>query len=117
MNKIEPLIGDWYLEKPTGQLFEVVAIDRGTAADLDTIEVQYLDGEVDEFDRDCWGQLDLETAVPPEDWWVAYEISDDESPERIVNGTAIDMLVALESTEPAFAAESSEFDDEELLAS
>src|SRR6185503_9845483 len=68
----QPNIGDWYIKKEGGALFEVVAFDD----DDGTIEIQYFDGTVEEMDIEDWeGQWDdgaLEAAEPPEDWsgWV-----------------------------------------------
>ncbi len=66
-----PLIGRWYKELDTGALFEVVAWDdRAQAA-----EVQFLDGEIAEFDRDTWNALALASAAEPEDWRTPFELS------------------------------------------
>ncbi len=58
-----PVIDDWY-EDETGRRFRVLAVDE----DDGTIEVQYFDGDVEEFDRDTWYQMDLESIEEPEDW-------------------------------------------------
>ncbi len=47
-----PEIGSWY-RGIDNCLFEVVALDDSE----DTIEVQYADGDVTEYDRDSWGLL------------------------------------------------------------
>ena len=69
-----PAIGQWYKEVESGALFEVVAHDDGDG----TIEVQYLDGEIAEFDTETWGELTLVPAVEPEDWRTPYELSDED---------------------------------------
>lgn len=58
-----PIVGDWY-QCRDGELFEVVAID----ADDRTIEVQYFDGTLEEFDNSEWLTLSPEPAEAPEDW-------------------------------------------------
>lgn len=58
-----PLIGDWYRHS-MGQSFEIVAVDEGDG----TIEVQFYDGEVAEYDFETWEMLDLVPIEPPEDW-------------------------------------------------
>jgi hypothetical protein len=67
MNVQRPGIGDWY-RLSGGDLLEVVAFD---AAD-GTIEVQYFDGTVEEFDLDDWRSQRasgaIEEAEAPEDW-------------------------------------------------
>lgn len=69
-----PTIGAWYFDYDERQLFEVVALDDEQA----TIEVQYLDGAIGEFDLDTWPQLNLVTAAPPEDSDAAYELSQED---------------------------------------
>ena len=69
-----PLIGRWYKELETGALFEVVAWDHRAQ----TAEVQFLDGEIAEFDRDTWGALALAPAAEPEDWRTPFELSDED---------------------------------------
>ncbi|MFI2810087.1 DUF6763 family protein [Microbulbifer sp. YPW16] len=63
-----PDIGNWFEMLESGQLFEVVALD-----DLHrTIEIQYLDGTLDELDMEQWQVLPLAPAPPPEDANIAY---------------------------------------------
>jgi hypothetical protein len=66
-----PIVGEWYSDQDTRQLFEIVAFDDQAL----TVEVQYVDGEVSEFDLDTWHALNLELAAPPEDWSASYEVS------------------------------------------
>ena len=70
-----PMVGHWYREVTENFIFEVVALDDQDA----TIEVQRIDGELDEFDRDSWRQLKVETIEEPEDWRNPYEISREDS--------------------------------------
>ncbi len=58
-----PTEGSWY-ETDTGEVFMVVKVN---AAD-GLIDVQYLDGKVDQFDRAIWGDLDLTQVEPSEEW-------------------------------------------------
>jgi hypothetical protein len=57
-----PVIGEWYAD-PQGLLFEVVAID----ADDGSVEVQYFDGSVAEFEVEGWEELRPKLSEPPED--------------------------------------------------
>ncbi len=66
-----PLIGSWYQDLTESQLFEVVAIDDQAG----TVEIQYLDGSIDEYELDGWEQLPLVAAEPPEDYGPAYGLS------------------------------------------
>lgn len=69
-----PIVGDWYQDAVEDVLFEVVAIDEQAG----TIDIQYVDGEVGEYDFDTWLQLVVLPAQPPEDWRVSYELGSDE---------------------------------------
>ena len=75
----QPAIGDWY-RLNDGALFEVVALDD----DDGTIEIQYVDGTVEEMDIEDWeAQWEdgaLEAAEAPEDWSgsVDVESTDDD---------------------------------------
>lgn len=72
---LNPVVGRWYLDVETDTLFEVVAWEpRGLA-----VEVQYVDGEVAEFDLEVWSQLALEPAAAPEDWRNPFELDDEDS--------------------------------------
>ncbi len=63
-----PVIGDWY-KNTLGQSFEIVAID-----DTDgTIEVQFYDGELTEFDMETFEMQDLVPVAPPEDWSAPFD--------------------------------------------
>jgi len=70
MKMLSPVVGWWYKDLQTGALFEVVAWDPDSL----TIETQYLDGEVTEYDLDAWRELYLERAEAPEDWRTAFEL-------------------------------------------
>lgn len=59
----EPVIDDWYRDS-MGRTMKVVAFD----SDEKTVEVQYFEGEIDEFDLDDWYQLGMVAIAPPEDW-------------------------------------------------
>ncbi|WP_045859918.1 DUF6763 family protein [Teredinibacter purpureus] len=71
MAKIFPVIGVWYQDTSSKQLFEIVALDEDNSA----IEIQYEDGDIDEFELDTWGQLNLVVAAAPEDANAGYGAS------------------------------------------
>lgn len=64
-----PFIGSWYRDA-RGTVFEVVAIDD----DDHTLEIQYFDGSVEEFDLDMWWETPMEMVEPPEDWSGSLDI-------------------------------------------
>lgn len=60
---ILPRVGEWYADAQ-GITFEVVAVDEEDGS----IEVQYFDGTVTEYDSEAWQELHLREVDPPEDW-------------------------------------------------
>ena len=75
--RLEPVIGDWYTHRDKGEAFQVVGIDPNSG----TIEIQYFDGDLDEYDRDGWLQLPLDPAATPEDWTGPVDDVAPEEPE------------------------------------
>lgn len=64
----DPVIGSWYKDVENDISFKVVAIeDNG-----DSIEVQYVDGEISEYDRDSWYNSTFDCIEAPEDWSAPY---------------------------------------------
>ena len=74
MKMLSPVVGAWYKDLQTQELFEVIDWDPGNL----TIETQYLGGEVSEYDLDAWREMQLEKAEAPEDWRAAFELDDDD---------------------------------------
>lgn len=72
-----PDIGEWY-RIGDGEQFEVVALDE----DDGTIEVQYLDGTVEEIDTVDWetqhANGDIEDAEAPDGWNGSIDGDDDD---------------------------------------
>ncbi|HEY7740570.1 MAG TPA: DUF6763 family protein [Steroidobacteraceae bacterium] len=64
VNRLAPVVGNWYSHLDKGELFQVVALDEDTG----TIEIQEFDGGIDELDFEEWRQLAVESAAQPEDW-------------------------------------------------
>ena len=75
MAKKIPQINDWYQDVQDDALFEVVAVDE----DGGFIEIQYVNGEIGEFDFDTWEQMIILNAQAPEDWRAPFEITDDDN--------------------------------------
>lgn len=63
-------IGDWYRSEETKETFEVVALDEGSG----TIDIQYYDGTIGEYDAETWDAMHVHTCAAPEDASGAYEI-------------------------------------------
>jgi hypothetical protein len=64
-----PLVDNWYEERETGRQFRIVALDDAS----DTIEIQYLEGELSEFDRSSWDQIAIVEIEAPEDWSAPFD--------------------------------------------
>jgi len=69
-----PVIGNWYHEQIQNFQFEVVAIDSQT----DSIEVQFVDGEITDFDQESWQEMAITNCHAPEDSSAGYELSLDD---------------------------------------
>lgn len=68
----EPVVGQWYVNAEEEETFRVITIDE----DAEMVEIEYLDGEIEELDIDEWHELDLELTTEPEGW------SEDEQEEE-----------------------------------
>ena len=60
----DPVRGQWYENLEDDDLFQVLSVDE----DAELIEIQYVDGDIEEIDYDTWKELDLEPTDEPEGW-------------------------------------------------
>lgn len=67
-----PVPGKWYENREEEETFRVLSVDE----DDELVEIEYLDGEIEELDLDTWHELDLEPTEEPEGW--SDEADDDE---------------------------------------
>ena len=67
-----PIIDSWYHHTEKAQKFLVTAIDEHS----DTVEIQYFDGTLDEFELVTWYAMDVELIEAPEDWTGPVDIDD-----------------------------------------
>lgn len=74
MKATGPRVGGWYQDLQTGDLFEIVAWDM----EKRTIETQYVDGEISEYDIESWNLLTLLPAEEPEDWRSSFELDNED---------------------------------------
>ena len=98
MSTPPPIVGAWY-QLPEGETLEVVALDL----EEQTIEVQFYDGTVEEYDFDTWNELELQAAEPPEDWSGSLDVSKDDYGVDLDSpaGTSrVNPLDALDEQEP-----------------
>jgi hypothetical protein len=69
-----PVPGKWYENKEEDETFRVLSVDE----DDELVEIEYLDGEIEELDLDTWHELDLEPTEEPEGWSDDADEDDDE---------------------------------------
>jgi len=71
----EPVAGQWYENVEEDDSFRVLSVDE----DAELVEIEYLDGDIEEIDLDTWHEMDLERIEEPEGW--AAEDDDDDEDE------------------------------------
>jgi hypothetical protein len=60
----EPVAGQWYENLEEEESFRVLSVDE----DSELVEIEYLDGDIEEIDLETWHELDLEPTTEPEGW-------------------------------------------------
>jgi hypothetical protein len=63
-DELEPVIDQWYLRQDTREKFVVTEYDERAG----TVEVQTVEGDIDEFDTEEWQSLPLVLAEQSQDW-------------------------------------------------
>ena len=74
----EPVKGQWYENIDENDSFRVLSVDE----DSELIEIEYLDGDIEELDLDTWQELDLEKIDEPEGWSAAEEEEEEEEEKK-----------------------------------
>jgi hypothetical protein len=74
----EPVAGKWYRDLEEEESFQVLSVDE----DQELVEIQHLDGDIEEIGLDTWAEMDVEPSEEPEGWsGSAAEEDDDEDDE------------------------------------
>jgi len=73
----EPVAGQWYENVEEDDSFRVLSVDP----DAELVEIEYLDGDIEEIDLDTWHEMDLERIEEPEGW-AADDDEDEEEDEE-----------------------------------
>jgi len=60
----EPVAGQWYENVEEEEQFRVLSLDEDSLL----IELEYLDGDIEEIDVETWHEMDLEKIAEPEGW-------------------------------------------------
>jgi hypothetical protein len=69
----EPIRGQWYENVEEDETFRVLSVDE----DSELIEIEYLDGDIEEIDVETWHEMDLELTDEPEGWSDTDDEDDD----------------------------------------
>ena len=74
----EPVRGQWYEHVEEDETFRVLSVDE----DAELVEIEYLDGDIEELDIDSWHEMDLEKIPEPEGWAAEHESADAEEEDE-----------------------------------
>jgi uncharacterized protein DUF6763 len=74
----EPTSGQWYENLEEEEQFRVLSVDE----DSELVEIEYLDGDIEEIDLEAWHEMDLEMIQEPEGWSDSDEDEDDDEEEE-----------------------------------
>lgn len=74
----EPVPGQWYENLEDEESFRVLTVDE----DSELVEIEYLDGEIEEIDLETWHEMDLEKTQEPEGWAKSDEDEEEEEEEE-----------------------------------
>ena len=74
----EPVPGQWYENLEEEESFRVLSVDE----DSELVEIEYLDGDIEEIDVEAWHEMDLERTQEPEGWAESQEEDDDEDEDE-----------------------------------
>lgn len=74
----EPVPGQWYENVEEDETFRVLSVDE----DSELIEIEYLDGDIEELDIEAWHEMDLELTDEPEGWSDEDDEDEDEEEEE-----------------------------------
>ena len=64
IGEFDPIEGNWYCRLDKGAEFMVIDVDEK----IGTVDIQYLDGDLEELDIEEWNEMDLEEIEVPADW-------------------------------------------------
>jgi hypothetical protein len=74
----EPVAGQWYENVEEEESFRVLSVDE----DSELVEIEYLDGDIEEIDLETWHEMDLERIEEPEGWAASAKDEKEEDEEE-----------------------------------
>ena len=75
----EPVAGQWYENLEEEEQFRVLSVDE----DSELIEIEYLDGDIEELDVETWHEMDLDKIAEPEGWSESDDEDDSEDDDDL----------------------------------
>src|ERR1700733_3316968 len=73
----EPVAGQWYENLEEEESFRVLSVDE----DSELVEIEYLDGDIEELDIEAWHEMDLDRIEEAEGWSESDDEDDAEEDE------------------------------------
>lgn len=73
----EPVPGQWYQNLEEEESFRVLSVNE----DSELLEIEYLDGDIEEIDLEAWHEMDLERIEEPEGWTESDDEDESEDDE------------------------------------
>lgn len=70
----DPILNSWYKDFENNLKFKIVAFDEKD----ETIEVQYLNGDIGEYDQESWYNSTFDFIEAPEDWSAPFDDVEDD---------------------------------------
>lgn len=74
----EPVRGQWYQNVEEEEQFRVLTVDE----DSELVEIEYLDGDIEELDIEAWHEMDLERIEQPEGWSESDDDDDEDDDDE-----------------------------------
>ena len=74
----EPVPGQWYENLEEDESFRVLKVDE----DAELVQIEHLDGEIEQLDLETWHEMDLEETEEPEGWAEPEDEDEDEDEEE-----------------------------------
>jgi hypothetical protein len=74
----EPVAGQWYENLEEEEHFRVLKVNE----DSELVEIEYLDGDIEELDIEAWHEMDLEHTKEPEGWAESQKEDDEEEEDE-----------------------------------
>src|ERR1700733_16319083 len=74
----EPVAGQWYENLEEEESFRVLSVDE----DSELVEIEYLDGDIEELDIEAWHEMDLDRIEEAEGWAESHVEEEEEEEEE-----------------------------------